>query len=88
MRRGRLLAMAFIAPVLAHGLYDTLCFAMEMYGEATGLSSVLNVLFIAFDIKLWQIGLKAIRNHCHVCGAKIPKGKINCPCCEQLAENL
>ncbi len=88
LNRSRLLLMAFVCPVLAHGLYDTLCFAMDMYGEATGLSSVLNVLFIAFDIKLWQIGLKAIRTHCHVCGAKIPKGEINCPCCKQLAENL
>lgn len=87
-KRKYLLAMAFICPVLAHGLYDTLCFAMEMYGEATGLSSVLNVVFIAFDIKLWQIGLKAIRTHCHVCGAKIPKGETNCPYCRHLARNL
>jgi len=84
LKRKRLLAMAFICPVLAHGLYDTLCFAMEMYGETTGLSSVLNVVFIAFDIKLWQIGLKAIRTHCHTCGAKIPKGRVNCPYCERL----
>ena len=82
LKRKHLLAMAFICPVLAHGLYDTLCFAMEMYGEAAGLSSVLNVVFIAFDIKLWQIGLRAIRTHCHICGAKIPKGKTNCPYCE------
>lgn len=84
LKRKRLLAMAFICPVLAHGLYDTLCFAMEMYGETTGLSSVLNVVFIAFDIKLWQIGLKAISTHCHTCGAKIPKGRVNCPYCERL----
>ncbi|MBP5663538.1 MAG: PrsW family intramembrane metalloprotease [Bacteroidales bacterium] len=86
LKRKYLLAMAFICPVLAHGLYDTLCFAMEMYGESTGLSSVLNVVFIAFDIKLWQIGLKAIRTHCHVCGAKIPKGEINCPYCDQMVK--
>lgn len=87
MKRGRLLAMAIICPILAHGLYDTLCFAMEMYGEATGLSSVLNLLFIAFDIKLWQVGLKAIRNHCHVCGRKIPKGSVNCKYCNALIAN-
>lgn len=89
MRKGRLLAMAFICPVLAHGLYDTLCFAMDMYGETLGgLSAVLEVLFIAFDVKLWQIGLKAIRNHCHVCGKKIPKGDINCPYCKSLVDSL
>ena len=86
LKRKYLMAMAFICPVLAHGLYDTLCFAMEMYGESTGLSSVLNVVFIAFDIKLWQIGLKAIRTHCHVCGAKIPKGETNCPYCDQMVK--
>lgn len=88
MHRGRLLWMAFLCPVLAHGLYDTLCFTMEMYGEMSGLSYVLSVLFIAFNVKLWQIGLKAIRNHCHICGAKIPKGEINCPCCKQLVEEI
>lgn len=88
MHRGRLMAMAFICPVLAHGLYDTLCFAMEMYGEAAGLTSVLNVVFIAFDIKLWQIGLRAIRTHCHICGAKIPKGEINCPYCKHLVKEI
>ena len=86
LKRKYLMVMAFICPVLAHGLYDTLCFAMEMYGESTGLSSVLNVVFIAFDIKLWQIGLKAIRTHCHVCGAKIPKGETNCPYCDQMVK--
>ena len=83
-QRGRLMAMAIICPILAHGLYDTLCFLDEMYGEATGLTSVLTVLFLAFDIKLWQIGLKAIRTHCHVCGRKIPKGSINCTYCNAL----
>lgn len=87
-KRKYLMAMAFICPVLAHGLYDTLCFAMEMYGESTGMASVLIVLFIAFDIKLWQIGLRAIRTHCHTCGAKIPKGKINCPNCESMTKFL
>lgn len=86
MRRGRLMAMALICPILAHGLYDTLCFAMEMYGAATGLSSVLNLLFIAFDIKLWQIGLKAIHHHCHVCGRKIAKGEVNCKYCNALTD--
>ena len=84
MNRRRLMAMAFICPVLAHGLYDTLCFAMEMYGDMGGLSAVLSVLFLAFNIKLWKLGLKAIRTHCHICGRKIPKGDVNCPYCEHL----
>lgn len=84
LKRKYLLAMSFICPVLAHGLYDTLCFVSEMYGEIRGLSSVLNVVFIAFDIKLWQIGLRAIRTHCHICGAKIRPGETNCSCCKHL----
>jgi RsiW-degrading membrane proteinase PrsW (M82 family) len=89
MHRSRLLWMAFLCPVIAHGLYDTLCFTMEMYGGlSSGLSSVLSVLFLAFNIKLWQVGLRAIHTHCHICGRKIPKGEVNCPYCKRLTEEI
>lgn len=88
LKRSRLMAMAIICPILAHGLYDTICFAIDMYAESDGLAGILSLVFIAFDIMLWKMGLRAIQTHCHVCGAKIPKGKINCPYCEQLTEYL
>ena len=88
MKRKQLMAMALVCPILAHGLYDTLCFAIEMYSDATGLTSVLNVIFIVFDVKLWQLGLKAIRTHCHVCGRKIAKGETNCPYCQHLIHSI
>lgn len=81
--RSLLMTMAFVCPVLAHGLYDTFCFSIDMYGVTPTISIVLNVLFIAFDILLWVIGLKAIRNYCHICGRRIPKGNINCSFCRR-----
>lgn len=87
-KRGVLLAMAIICPILAHGVYDTICFATDMYGEKEGVASILGMIFLIFDFLLWKIGLRAIRNHCHICGAKIYSWETNCPNCkQQLTEN-
>lgn len=85
--RGRLLAFAIIFPILAHGLYDTFCFMIEMYGESTGLSVVLTLALLVFDVVLWSIGLKKINSYCHSCGRKISKGQMNCPYCQHIVNN-
>lgn len=85
--RRRLLAGAIFFPILAHGLYDTFCFLIEMYGEYTGLTVILTVLMLIFDVVLWSIGLKKINSYCHFCGKKIPKGQVNCPYCQHTIYN-
>lgn len=86
-KQGTLLAMAIICPVLAHGLFDTICFVTEMYDLNDGVAGIIGIIFIAFDVMLWKLGLRAIRTHCHICGTKIRPGETNCPSCKQLLEN-
>lgn len=85
--RAGMLILAVILPVLAHGIYDTLCFVTDMYGEETGPTSVFFSIFILFDVVLWKIGQKKINRFCHFCGRKIPKGAVYCPFCELYLEN-
>ncbi len=60
--KGRNTSRAFIliAPILAHGLYDTLLFAMS---AAPALSIVLLGLFLVFCWRLWKQGHKRIEEH-------------------------
>lgn len=85
-KQGVLLAMAIICPILAHGIYDAICFANDIY-DNDGVAAVVGIIFIAFDIMLWKLGLRLLRTHCHICGAKIHPGETNCPNCKQLLEN-
>ena len=64
-RRGHLWK-ALLYPVLMHGTYDALLMVSSNLGGsdgglATGVTLVLFVLFIVFDIKLWRWGLKRIK---------------------------
>ncbi|MBP5527087.1 MAG: PrsW family intramembrane metalloprotease [Bacteroidales bacterium] len=57
---------ALLYPVLMHGTYDALLMVSSNLGGsdgglATGVTLVLFVLFIVFDIKLWRWGLKRIK---------------------------
>ncbi|MCQ2272128.1 MAG: PrsW family glutamic-type intramembrane protease [Bacteroidales bacterium] len=61
MRRRRYMLRAILYPILAHGIYDSLCFLEEMYGDRLGLTGIFVILLLAFDIILWRAGLKAIR---------------------------
>ena len=60
--KGRNTSRAFIliAPILAHGLYDTLLFAMS---AAPALSIFLLGLFLVFCWRLWKQGHKRIEEH-------------------------
>lgn len=86
MRRTRNLLKAIFYPILAHGIYDSICFLISMYEDHYALTSIGVVILIGFDICLWITGLKAIRRHCHICGRKIPKGQINCPTCQKIMD--
>lgn len=58
-KRQRLLNifLAFLIPMLLHGTFDSLLMIPEKMGEgAETVSSLLFIIFIWFDIRLWKIG--------------------------------
>ena len=62
-RRGRYLVLAFLFPVLLHGTFDALLMipeGMEDEGLRWMVASVLFVVFIIFDIKMWKWGMRRI----------------------------
>lgn len=54
-------SMTFIAPILAHGIYDSILMVADVVSE--GLSVVLTVAFFVFIFLLWRLGLKKISEH-------------------------
>lgn len=52
--------LALVAPVVAHGLYDTIAFAMSIPLPSEIL---LNILFIVFCFLLWKWASKSIKKH-------------------------
>lgn len=64
-RRGHLWK-AFLYPMLLHGTYDALLMvSSNLRGSesllATGITVVLFVVFVVFDVKMWRWGLKRIK---------------------------
>jgi membrane protein implicated in regulation of membrane protease activity len=64
-RRGHLVK-ALLYPVLLHGTYDALLMvSTNLEGSesmlATGVTVVLFVAFVIFDVRLWRRGLKRIK---------------------------
>ena len=64
-RRGHLVK-ALLYPVLMHGTYDALLMVSSNLdgsdgGLATGVTVVLFVVFVIFDVRLWRWGLRRIR---------------------------
>lgn len=53
-------AFILLAPILVHGLYDSLLMAMQ---PAPALSGILTVLFLVFCWKMWKQGHKRIKEH-------------------------
>ena len=53
-------AFILLAPILVHGLYDSLLMAMQ---PAPALSGILTVLFLVFCWKMWKQGHKRIQEH-------------------------
>lgn len=53
---------AFLYPMLLHGTFDALLMVPEAMGMDSNLfAGVLFVVFIYFDIKLWKIGMKRLK---------------------------
>ena len=55
-------AMALIAPIVAHGIYDTIAFTVGL-NISVGLSVMLMLLFRVFCFYLWKWAAKSIKRH-------------------------
>jgi RsiW-degrading membrane proteinase PrsW (M82 family) len=55
-------AMALIAPIVAHGIYDTIAFTVGL-NISVGLSVMLMLLFLVFCFYLWKWAAKSIKRH-------------------------
>jgi RsiW-degrading membrane proteinase PrsW (M82 family) len=54
--------LAFLVPMLLHGTFDSLLMIPESMGEGQGMiASVLFVVLIWFDIRMWKWGIRRIR---------------------------
>lgn len=59
-RKGRNIFLAIALPVLAHGIYDTIIFSLDV----TGSPAILLILAVNyFCFKLWKIGKRRINEH-------------------------
>lgn len=62
-RRGKYFLLAFVVPMLLHGTFDSLLMIPEAMGaDGTLISSIFFIVFIYFDIKLWKIGRRRLRD--------------------------
>lgn len=59
-KRGFYIAMTFMAPVLAHGIYDYVAFSTTL---EDGMATMLTFLFYAICIYMWKIGKWHISKH-------------------------
>jgi RsiW-degrading membrane proteinase PrsW (M82 family) len=60
--RGRYLILAFVVPMLLHGTFDSLLMIPESMGGMAGIvSSVLFVVLIWFDVRMWKWGVRRIK---------------------------
>jgi RsiW-degrading membrane proteinase PrsW (M82 family) len=58
------IALSLIIPILLHGTYDFLLFYMEAKSKINSNIVVpLFLVFIAFEIYIWRLGLRKIKNH-------------------------
>jgi RsiW-degrading membrane proteinase PrsW (M82 family) len=58
------IALSLIIPILLHGTYDFLLFYMEAKSKINSSIVVpLFLVFIAFEIYIWRLGLRKIKNH-------------------------
>ena len=58
--RARYMAMAIVAPILAHGIYDTLAFLIPLSAVVEGF---LTLLFAVFCFVLWKLASRSIQKH-------------------------
>jgi RsiW-degrading membrane proteinase PrsW (M82 family) len=58
------IALSLIIPILLHGTYDFLLFYMEAKTKInSGIVVPLFLVFISFEIYIWRLGLRKIKNH-------------------------
>lgn len=60
-RRGWNWIMTLAAPILAHGIYDSILMVSDVVSE--GLATLLTILFYVFIFLLWRMCLKKISQH-------------------------
>lgn len=60
-RRGWNWMMTLVAPILAHGIYDSILMVSDVVSE--GLATLLTILFYVFIFLLWRLCLKKISQH-------------------------
>lgn len=61
--RGRYLLLAFVVPMLMHGTFDALLMIPESMSQGEGLvSTVLFVVLLWFDVKMWKWGVRRIQH--------------------------
>ena len=62
LHRTRYSALALLVPVVAHGVYDSLLFIMQVY-IPTWLESILLLCFLVFCFYLWKCASRSIKKH-------------------------
>lgn len=62
LHRTRYSALALLVPVVAHGIYDSLLFVMQVY-IPTWLESILLLCFLVFCFYLWKWASRSIKKH-------------------------
>lgn len=53
--------MVLVAPIIAHGIYDTIIFTVDVSSNVIAILLMLS--FIAFCFFLWKFGFKKISQH-------------------------
>jgi len=61
-KRSKYLILSYVCPMIAHGIFDYLLMLSSAFTEANmaGMGTLLYLLFIYLDVKMWKIGLKQI----------------------------
>ena len=61
-KRQKYLILSYVCPMLAHGIFDYLLMLSSAFSENNleWMGTILFILFIYFDIKIWKIGVKNI----------------------------
>ena len=53
-------ALILIAPILVHGIYDSILFSINV---TTTISGILMIVFLVFCVKMWKYASKRIQEH-------------------------
>lgn len=53
-------ALILIAPILVHGIYDSILFSIKV---TTTISGILMIVFLVFCVKMWKYASKRIQEH-------------------------